>query len=116
MSRIELVRNDTLNSAVVTWTWQDSAGSPIDITGYTAKLIIKTDDGVELLNVTTAGSAGNRLQILTGTDGVIQPDVSAANMGLTPGQHRYDLELTSPAGVVTTIVNRGQCWIREDLG
>lgn len=89
-------------------TWADDitfplAGSPIDITGYTARMHIReeVDSTTTELELTTV----NGRIILGGANGEIDllvDDATTAALTLESGV--YDLELISGAGVVTRIV------------
>lgn len=82
-------------------TWKDSAGDPVDLTGYTARMQVRADpDTAEILELTTSGGI-----TLGGVAGTIALLASAATTAaLAPGIYRYDLELVSGAGVVTRLL------------
>ena len=117
---VTIVRNDTFDDSVAFWTYKDDAGVVIDITGYSVKLVVRTHKEQPIFTKLSTDPAGNRVYIPVGTDGQIHPDITAANMaaGLQPigDDHEYDLEITSPGGTVTTIVNKDVFKIKEDLG
>lgn len=84
--------------------WQDNAGTPYDLTGYTARLHVRTEPYAvaALLECTTANG-----RILLGTtDGAIDVRLTATETAaLSWGQAAYyDLELVSAAGVVTRLI------------
>lgn len=84
-------------------TWKNSAGTPIDLTGYTAKMQVRetVDSATVLLELSTTNS---RIT-LGGVAGTIDLTASATVMAaLAWGQYVYDLELTSAGGVVTRVV------------
>jgi hypothetical protein len=85
-------------------TWKDSAGTPVNLTGYTARMQVRTayDATATILNLTSA--AGDIT--LGGSAGTITITVSAtATAALTaPWAGAYDLELVSGGGVVTRLL------------
>ena len=84
-------------------TWKDSTGTPINLTGYTAKMQVRetVDSSTVLLELSTTNS---RIT-LGGAAGTIDLTASATVMtALAYGQFVYDLELTSAGGVVTRVV------------
>ena len=89
---------------MVTITYQDASKQPIDLTGYTARLQIRakvssTEFALELTEasgLTLGGPAGTIDIALTPTQ--TETDLAELKAGV------YDLELTSPAGIVTTII------------
>ncbi len=83
--------------------WKDSAGVPIDLTGYTAKMQVRqryaSDDAVLSLS-TTAGTI-----VLGGVAGTINITGPAADTAaITIKQGVYDVELTSAGGIVTRLI------------
>lgn len=86
-----------------TITWKDSNGSPVNLTGYTARMSLRStiDSSVEVLSLTTANS---RIT-LGGVAGTITLNVDATTTAaLAAGQYVYDLEAVSGGGTVTRIV------------
>jgi len=85
-------------------TYKDAAGNPVDLTGYTARMQIRekiTDaTPVHSMDTTTGGIT------MGGTAGTIQlfisdADTAAMNM---PKGGVYDLEIVSPTGKVTRLL------------
>jgi len=97
---IEMKRGDTLQFDAL---WAQGNGDPVDLTGYTAKMQVRpqTENGAPVLDLSTGGS-GITLGGASGTILVTAP--AATTRAIAPGEYVYDLELTSPTGVVTTIV------------
>ena len=85
---------------VVTWT--DPAGTPIDVTGYTAAMQIREN----YESVTPILSLASPADItIGGTDGKFTIRVTDTVMaGLAPGKYVYDFEVTSPGGAVTRLL------------
>jgi hypothetical protein len=84
-------------------TLKDSAGSLANLTGFSAKMQVRT----------TASSSGVALElstvnsrvILGGALGTVRLKVDAATTAaLTAGDYVYDLEITAPNGDVTRLV------------
>ncbi len=84
-------------------TWLGADNEPIDLTGYTARMHVRThpDDDEFILDLTTE----NGRIALGGTAGTVTLTVDDATMSDTPaGSYYYDLELVSPGLVVTDLV------------
>jgi hypothetical protein len=97
---ITVTQGDTL-SRVLTWT--NNAKVPNNLTGYTAKMQVRSsaDSTTVVLELSTV----NGYIVLGGTAGTITLTVPAANMSIVnAGQYVYDLELVSGGGQKTTIV------------
>jgi hypothetical protein len=82
------------------FTWQDSNQTPVNLTGYTARMQARTSieaptPFIDLTNanggVTLGGSAGTVTVTMTAT----QTAAITETVGI------YDLELVSPGGIVT---------------
>lgn len=83
--------------------WKTSAGTPIDLTGYTARMQVrrKHDADTAMLNLTTENSA----IVLGGAAGTIAITAAATlTDDLTGKVAVYDLELVSAGGVVTRLI------------
>ncbi len=84
-------------------TWKDGNGDPVDVTGYVAKMQIR--DKVASVDVLMELSSANGRIILGGDQGTIDLEINAPDSAAIiwkKGVH--DLELESPAGVVTRLV------------
>jgi len=88
---------------VLPFVWQSSDGTPVDLSGYTARMQVRrtVSSPDVLLEATTAN---NRLQIsaLAGQVSLVLPASVTEAIDWTRG--RYDLELESPDGVVTRLL------------
>lgn len=86
-------------------TWTDVAGDPIDITGFTAALQMRTSPlaRVVSLNLTTEND-GLAIDGLLGKVSIHATNEQTAD--LVPQRYTYDLELYSPASptVVTRLI------------
>ena len=88
--------------------------TPVDLTGYTARMTIKDRTGGEILLTLTSGAPDNRLVIdvaartitltITATD--------TAPLAFTKGV--YDLEMASPSGVVAKLYY-GSITVRREI-
>lgn len=86
-------------------TWRDEALTPVDLTGYTAKLQAKSNAGVILLEMTTE----NDYIILGGVDGTVTltlPASITANIEWSSANYHLELYLGSTVkrllrGVIT---------------
>jgi len=82
-------------------TWKNSAGTAIDLTGYTAAMdIVYPADDSLLCDVGTEGTIA-----LGGAAGTITITVApAVTAGWAAGVYAYDLFLTSAGGVATPLL------------
>ncbi len=87
-------------------TWNDAAGTPVDVTGYKARMQFRTDYAATdpFLELTTenggivVGAAAGRIDLLISA---VDTDAIAEPGGV------YDLELESGGGVVTRLLMGG---------
>ena len=88
-------------------TWKDSSGTAINLTGYTARLSVRTHHSSDtvLLSLTTA-NGGITLGGAAGTIAVTATAVQTAAIA-APIVGVYDLELVSSAGAVTRLIEGG---------
>jgi hypothetical protein len=88
---------------VVTWT-EDDGVTPIDLTNYSAAMQVRTS----VLAPTTILSLTSPTELVVGgAAGTVTINITAAvTTTLTPGQYVYDLQVTSPVGVVTTLLKK----------
>lgn len=87
-----------------TFKWKDGEGALVDLTGYTARCQVRASytSETKILDLTTENSGIE----LGGAAGTIRLKVSAATtaaISLT-GLGVWDLELVSPSGVVTRLL------------
>ena len=86
--------------------WKDSLGTPINLTGYTARMQVrhKYADTDPLLSFTTENGAitlGGALGTIAVTGLATLTDALTVKSGV------YDLELVSPGSVVTRLIQGG---------
>lgn len=80
-------------------TWKDPAKTPINVTGYTARMQVRPE--LASTTVTLELTTGNGRIALGGAAGTVTLTVSAADTtALVPGRYVYDLELVSGSGIV----------------
>lgn len=87
----------------ITVVYKDSAGTPINLTGYTAALQIR-DTYADVTTELSLSSPSGGITI-TGSTGTIAITASAAQTGaIAAGAYVYDLEITSASGIVTRLI------------
>lgn len=92
------VQGDT-HSFVV--EWRDANDAPFDLSGYSVRLQIKEDYSTAALVTLTNGNG----IVLDGVNGRTTVTFTAAQTGgLAVASYVYDMQFTSPASVVTTLV------------
>lgn len=88
----------------INFTYEQPSGTPVNITGYTAALQVRTSPLAKttVLSLTTLTSGGITI---VGASGLIQCHATAAQTNaITNGKYAYDIEITAPVtGVVTRI-------------
>jgi hypothetical protein len=89
-------------------TWKDGTGALIDLTGWSARMMVrksyKTTTPVLDFRSGAGGTAGTAIA-LGGALGTI--DITATNAvtsGVPSGDYVYDLEMVSPGGIVTRLL------------
>lgn len=100
---IYIEQGATYNQPLV---WNDSNGSPVNLTGYTARMQIrKTISSVDpIITLTTE----NGRITLGGSNGTITLLISAADTALlSVCSGVYDLEVISQTGIVTRLLQGG---------
>jgi len=97
---LEIKQGATLS---LTATWKDSAGTAVNLTGYTARLQVRAtyDSSSTILSLTSAAGI-----TLGGAAGTIAITASAATTAAltAPWSGVYDLELVSGGGEVTRLL------------
>lgn len=86
-----------------TLTWTNPAKAPINLTGYTARMHVRT--AANASSTTLELTTENSRIALGGTAGTVTLTVAAnVTANLTPGLYVYDLEVVSGGGEVTRLV------------
>lgn len=88
----------------INFSYKNPNGTPVNITGYTAALQIRTSP-LAATAVLTLTSPSSGITI-TGATGLLACQATAAQTALiTNGKYAYDIEITAPGtGVVTRLV------------
>lgn len=107
---IYIEQGATYNQPLV---WKDSSGTAVNVTGYTARMQIrKTVDATTI--ILTLTTENGRITV-GGANGLITLLVSAADTAaLTTFCGVYDLEVISPTGVVTRLLE-GQVEVSKEV-
>jgi hypothetical protein len=87
----------------VTFVYKDAAGTPINLTGYTAALQIRDTYADATTDLSLSSPSGGIT--ITAATGTIAVTATAAQTGaIAAGSYVYDLEITSAGGIVTRLV------------
>jgi hypothetical protein len=93
--------------------WKDSAGNPVNMTGYTARMQIRksvSSDEV-LLELTTANG---KLSIAPSTGTVTMIFSATTTAAITWTRGKYDLEVVSYDGTVTRLIE-GEITVSKEI-
>jgi len=107
-TNITRVRGDTFPFSFVI---KDSSGSVVDITGFSFKLSVDTneeptDETTQLFKLTGV--------VPVGTDGVVTFTLSAGEADQTPATYYFDLEQTDLAAKIRTVA-KGEWNVVQDV-
>lgn len=93
--------------------WKDSTGAAVNLTGYTARMQVRQNASAEevLLELSTANSKIS-ITPLTGTITMIFSAATTAAIDWKRG--KYDLELISPDGTVTRLIE-GEITVSREI-
>lgn len=93
-------------------TWEDPAETPIDLSGYSARLQARQIQGGAIVcSMTTQNGA----IVLGGDSGTVTLELGAlATAAIPAGIYRYDIELESGGGEVTRLL-RGQFIVQSEV-
>lgn len=99
--QLNIVQGATL---IQTITYYGSSGDPVDLSGYSAEMFFKTtvqDTGSPIISLSTSSGI-----VINGPTGTVTFTVSASTTSeLTDGQKMvYNLFITSPSGIVTSLL------------
>ena len=89
----------------VTWDLKflwESGGNPVDLTGYSARLMMRTSSEAASPTVSLSTVAGTMTVNASGEIQLAYPAISSS--AITAGTYLYDLELENPAGNVRRLV------------
>lgn len=97
----------------VNFTYQDSTGVAINLTGYTAAMQLRSEP-TDLTAALSLSSPSSGITI-TGATGLVAIHATATQTGnIGAGVYYYDLEITSPTSVVTRLV-QGQVTVSAQV-
>lgn len=90
--------------------WQDDQGTPIDLTGYSARLQVrrKASDTEFILEITDLDGI-----TLGGVAGTVDIQIPGAETAKITKASVYDLELTDASGTVITLTAGNVCIFQE---
>ena len=81
-------------------------GSYVDVTGYTANMVVRNSP-TSSTSIITLSSSNGRITVGT-TNGKFTLSITAADTtALAAGQYVYDLEVTAPDSTVTRLLEGG---------
>jgi hypothetical protein len=96
----------------LTVTYKNPNGTPINLTGYTAALQLRSLP--ESPSAVLSLSTGSGITI-TGATGVVDIHATATQTrAIDEGTYYYDLEITSPATIVTRLI-QGQAVVSPEV-
>jgi hypothetical protein len=97
----------------INFSYKDSAGVAINLTGYTAAMQLRSEPE----STTTALSLSSPSSgiVITGATGLIAVHATAAQTGaIVEGIYYYDLEITSASSIVTRLI-QGQITVSPQV-
>lgn len=99
MAILEIKRGDTFRRSFV---FADAEGTPIDLTGATARFAakVKDDDEVVVFCAPDFGDVDGGEVSIDGPNGVVSVHIDESLMNVEPGVYEADLELSFPGGDV----------------
>lgn len=83
---------------VCEFAWRQPSGNPVDLTGYTAYLQIRTNDRRRKLLV--EASSLNGLLSIDAAGGTVTASIPGDEMAIVAGQHALDVKVISPTDYV----------------
>ena len=93
-------------------TYEDDNGDPVNLTGYTASMQVRTYAGAAVPSLTLASSSGLTTGGAAGTIAI--SILASALSAVRAGGYVYDLEIQSPGGVVTKLLS-GKFTIEQEV-
>ena len=86
----------------ITFVYENPDGTAVNITNYSAALQVRTSPLAKTAVLTLTNTSGITITGATGTLACHATNVQTG--AITNGKYAYDLEITSPANVVTRLV------------
>lgn len=93
-------------------TYEQPAGTPVNITGYTSALQLRSlpTDATAVLSLSTGSGI-----TITGSTGLVAVHATATQTrAIDEGIYYYDLEITSQSNIVTRLV-QGQAYVSAEV-
>jgi predicted ATP-dependent Lon-type protease len=94
----------------LTVTYEDSTGTPINLTGYTASFALASFNNTLALTLTSPTSI-----TLGGSAGMVTIHATAAQTSLDAGQYNAELVITSSTGIKTSLL-KGRLVVSPKVG
>jgi len=91
--------------------WTNDSDAPVNLTGYTAKMQMRRTYDSATADFTFTHTSGITLTPLSGRIDILISDTQTSSM---TDEYVYDLELTSPIGGVTRIL-QGEITINQEV-
>lgn len=93
---------------VIRLTWKDSTGTPIDLTGWSARMQLRKSYKAATATMdfrsTVGGTVGCAIELNDDPGLILITATNAATSAVPSGDYVYDLELVSPGGIVTRLL------------
>lgn len=112
MANLYNVTIDQGSDWYLTVTYKNPNGTPINLTGYTAALQLRSlpESPTAVLSLSTGSGI-----TITGATGVVDIHATATQTrAIDEGTYYYDLEITSPATIVTRLI-QGQAVVTPEV-
>jgi hypothetical protein len=93
-------------------TYEQPAGTPVNITGYTSALQLRSlpTDATAVLSLSTGSGI-----TITGSTGLVAVHATATQTrAIDEGIYYYDLEITSQSNIVTRLI-QGQAYVSAEV-
>lgn len=93
-------------------TYEQPAGTPVNITGYTSALQLRSlpTDATAVLSLSTGSGI-----TITGASGLVAVHATATQTrAIDEGIYYYDLEITSQSNIVTRLI-QGQAYVSAEV-
>ncbi len=107
---ILLYRGDSFTHQLI---WKDLTGTPIDLSDYSARMQVRRSLASSAFICEVTDLFNGQL-VLGGKAGTIDIVLTPSETDIETEENVYDLEVTSPTGVVTTLVH-GDFLVRQDI-
>jgi meiotically up-regulated gene 157 (Mug157) protein len=85
-----------------TLLWQDSDGNPVDLTGWTARMMLRTTAEAASPTVSLSTATSTMTALSNGVIGLSYSAISSAT--ITAATYLYDLEVVNPSGAVRRLM------------